>query len=218
MNNILTRIAEIGIVPVVVLDRVEDAVPLIRSVKAGGLPCAEITLRTPAGLNAISAVAQAEDNIIVGAGSVLNLDMCKDALSAGAKFIVSPGFNQAVVSHCIEHGIVVLPGCVTPTEIMAALACGVHTVKFFPSNVYGGLDAMKALSGPFPEVRFVPTGGVNAANLGQYISTPYISAVGGSWLCSAKDIKAGAFDNVTRLCAQAVKSVKEARVYPKKRK
>lgn len=215
VNNILTRIAKIGIAPVVVLDRAEDAVPLFGAMQAGGLPCAEITLRTPAGLDSISAIVQTGEDVLVGAGSVLNLAMCKDALSAGAKFIVSPGFDRAIVSHCVEHGVAVLPGCVTPTEIMEALALGVHTVKFFPANVYGGLDAMKALSGPFPGVKFVPTGGVNAANLGQYISAPYVSAVGGSWLCSAKDIKAGSFENITRLCAQAVQSVKQARMCSK---
>lgn len=211
MNETLDRISRTGVAPVVVLDHVKDAVPLARAMEAGGIPCAEITLRTAAGLDSIAAVADLGGDILVGAGSVLNLSMCKDAVAAGAKFIVSPGLDRAVVSYCTERGIAVLPGCVTPTEIMEALSLGLDTVKFFPANVYGGLDAMKALSGPFPGIRFVPTGGVGAANLAQYLSAPYVRAVGGSWLCSAKDIRAGAFDRITQLCRQAADCVQEAR-------
>jgi len=211
MNGIMERIERIGVAPVVVLEDKKDAVPLARAMQAGGIPCAEVTLRTAAGLDSIAAIAELGDEILVGAGSVRNLAMCKDALSAGARFIVSPGFNAKVVEHCVERGIAVLPGCVTPTEIMMALELGLDTVKFFPANVYGGLKAMKALTGPFPEIKFVPTGGVSGENLGEYLSAPYIRAVGGSWLCTKADVSAGNFQRITQLCAQASQCVAEIR-------
>lgn len=208
MNDIMQKMSLMGVVPVVVLDHVKDAVPLAKAMKAGGVPCAEITLRTEAGLGSISAMAEMGDpDMLVGAGSVITLDNCKDALAAGAKFIVSPGFDPKVVEHCVERDIPVLPGCVTPTEIMAAMEFGLDTVKFFPANVYGGLSAMKALSGPFPKMKFIPTGGVNAANLAEYLAAPYIRAVGGSWLCSKADVLAGSFDKITVLCKEARRTV-----------
>lgn len=211
MNGIMERLETIGVAPVVVLEDQKDAVPLTRAMQAGGIPCAEVTLRTAAGLNSISAIAELGEDILVGAGSVRTLAMCKDALAAGARFIVSPGLDPKVVEHCVERNIAVLPGCVTPTEIMMAMALGLDTVKFFPANVYGGLKAMKALTGPFPDIRFVPTGGVSGENLGEYLSAPYIRAVGGSWLCTKADISAGKFDHITQLCAQASQCVAQAR-------
>ena len=201
MNQSLEKMGSIGVVPVVVLEKKEDSRPLANALKKGGIPCAEITLRTTAGVDAIAAMVEMGDpEMLVGAGSVLSLNRCKDALAAGAQFIVSPGFNSKVVEYCIEREIAVLPGCVTPTEIMAALEMGLDTVKFFPANIYGGLSAMKALAGPFPNIHFVPTGGVNEANVAEYLKTPYVSAVGGSWLCSRADIAAGNFDKITTLC------------------
>lgn len=207
MNNMLEKMNLLGVVPVVVLDDAKDAVPLAKAMSAGGVPCAEVTLRTAAGLDSIAAMAAMGEGMIVGAGSVMNLDQCKDALSAGAQFIVSPGFNTKVVEHCVERDIAVLPGCVTPTEIMAAMELGLGTVKFFPANVYGGLSAMKALNGPFPKMKFIPTGGVNAANLAEYLAAPFIQAVGGSWLCAKADIAAGSFDKITALCQEARQAV-----------
>lgn len=203
MNKVLEKMHMLGLGPVVVLDDVKDALPLARAMKAGGVPCAEVTLRTAAGLDSIAAIAAEEDGVLVGAGSVMTLDQCKDALSAGAKFIVSPGFNARVVEYCVEHDVAVLPGCVTPTEIIAAMERGLEVVKFFPANVYGGLPAMKALNGPFPKMKFLPTGGVNAANLTDYITAPFIFAVGGSWVCTKADVAAGNFDKITALCAEA---------------
>ncbi len=204
MNPILHQFDLLGVIPVVVLDDAKDAVPLALAMKEGGLPCYEVTLRTAAALDSISAIAALGDGeMLLGAGSVLTLDHCKDALAAGARFIVSPGLNTRVVEYCLERDIPVLPGCATPTEIMAAMELGLDTVKFFPANVYGGLGAMKALSGPFPGLKFVPTGGVSAGNLAEYLAAPFVRAVGGSWLCTKADVKAGSFDKITTLCRQA---------------
>ena len=203
MEDIMHKMSMFGVVPVAVLENAEDAVPLARAMKAGGIPCVEVTLRTEAGLNSIAAIAGMDENVLVGAGSVMDLTQCRDALAAGARFIVSPGFDREIVEHCLERGVAVLPGCVTPSEIMAAMELGIHTVKFFPANVYGGLAGMKALSGPFPKVKFIPTGGVNAANLGEYLAAPFVAAVGGSWLCAKADIATGRFDKITELCREA---------------
>ena len=200
--DIMKKIEQLGVVPVVVLDDVKDALPLARAMQAGGVPCAEVTLRTAAGLASIEKMREMDD-MLVGAGTVITLDQCKDALSAGAKFIVSPGTNVKVVEHCLANNVPVLPGCVTPTEIMAMMELGIDTFKFFPANVYGGLKAMKALSAPFGGIKFIPTGGVNGENLAEYLSAKFIRAVGGSWLCAKDDVNAGNFDKITALCKQA---------------
>ena len=208
MNDMMKKLALTGVVPVVVVENAKDAVPLAKAMKKGGLPCYEVTFRTDAALDTITAIANLNDpEMLLGAGSVVTLQNCKDALSAGAKFIVSPGFNPKVVEYCVSHDIAVLPGCVTPTEIMAAMEFGLDTLKFFPAGIYGGLNAMKALSGPFPKIKFVPTGGVNAGNLSEYISAPFIRAVGGSWVCTKADIAAGNFDRITALCREAHETV-----------
>ncbi|MCL2588834.1 MAG: bifunctional 4-hydroxy-2-oxoglutarate aldolase/2-dehydro-3-deoxy-phosphogluconate aldolase [Oscillospiraceae bacterium] len=204
-TDVLNRLSGCGIVPVVVLDRVEDAVPTAKALLAGGVDVMEITLRTAAGLDSIREVAKHCPDMCVGAGTVLTLDQCKAVVEAGAKFIVSPGFYQPLVEWCIANDVPVTPGCVTPTEITAALALGLKVVKFFPANVYGGLSAMKALSGPFGDVKFIPTGGVDGKNLAEYIAAPFIHAVGGSWLCTKADIAAGNFDKITALSAEAQK-------------
>lgn len=211
MNHIMERIGQIGIAPVVVLEDRKDAVPLVRAMAAGGIPCAEITLRTAAGLDSIAAAAELDEDILVGAGSVLDLAMCRNALSAGAKFIVSPGFDPQVAEYCLSRDAAVLPGCITPSEIMSALHMGLDAVKFFPANIYGGSSAIKALHGPFPNLRFVPTGGISATNLAEYLAVPYVHAVGGSWLCARKDIAAGDFERITSLCAQASAHVQAVR-------
>lgn len=191
------------VVPVVVLDDAKDAVPTANALLAGGVGVMEITFRTAAAPDAIAAVATACPDMLVGAGTILNLEQCKLAVERGAKFIVSPGFDAEVVAWCVEHNIAVCPGCVTPTEIMAALKLGVNIVKFFPANVYGGLTAMKNLSAPFGSVKFLPTGGVNTANIREYYTAPFIHAVGGSWVCPKADIAAGNFDKITALCREA---------------
>ena len=177
--DVLTRLERSGVVPVVVLDDAKDAVPTAKALLAGGVDVMEITFRTAAAADSIRAVSEQCPDMLVGAGTVITLAQCEQAVACGAKFIVAPGFDPEVVSWCVERGIAVTPGCVTPTEIMAAMKLGLHVVKFFPANVYGGLTAMKSLSGPFGGIRFIPTGGVNAQNLGEFIAAPYVHAVGG---------------------------------------
>ena len=201
--DVLARLARAGVVPVVVLDDAKDAVPTAKAMLAGGVDVMEITFRTAAAADSIKAVADACPDMLVGAGTVLNLDQCKLAVSMGAKFIVSPGFDAGVVGWCIENGIAVTPGCVTPTEITAAVNMGLKVVKFFPANVYGGLNAMKNLSAPFVGVKFLPTGGVNAVNIKEYIDAPFIHAVGGSWVCPKDAVKAGDWEKITALCKEA---------------
>ena len=201
--NAMERMARSVIVPVVVLEDAKDAVPTAKAMCAGGVDVMEITFRTAAAADSIRAVAEGCPEVLVGAGTVITLEQCKTAVACGAKFIVAPGFDEEVVRWCIEHEIPVLPGCVTPTEIMAAMKLGLKVVKFIPAGVYGGLKAMKALSGPFGGVKFVPTGGVSTQNIAEYVSAPFIQAVGGSWICPKADIAAGKFENITALCREA---------------
>ena len=209
--NALERLRNAGVVPVVVLERAEDAVPAARAMLAGGVDVMEITFRTAAAAEAIRNVAAECPEMLVGAGTVLTVEQCEKAVALGAKFIVSPGFDAEIVDWCVERGVAVAPGCVTPTEIMAALKRGLSVVKFFPANVYGGLSGMKALSAPFGGVRFIPTGGVSATNLKEYVAAPFVCAVGGSWLCPKKEIAAGNYIQITRLCREATEIVRAAR-------
>ena len=206
--DVLTRLANSIVVPVVVLDKVEDAVPTAKAMAAGGVDTMEITFRTACAPEAIRAVAENCPEVLVGAGTIVNLEQCKLAVEMGAKFIVSPGFSDEVVGWCVENGIPVAPGCVTPTEIMAALTHGLKMVKFFPANVYGGLKALKNLAGPFVGLKFLPTGGVNNDNIKEFIDTPFIHAVGGSWVCPKADIAAGNWEKITQLCIDARKAAK----------
>ncbi len=199
----LERLARAGVVPVVVLENAGDAVPTANAMAAGGIDVMEITFRTAAAVDSIKAVSENCPDMLVGAGTVINPEQCRLAVSMGAKFIVSPGFDREVVAWCIEHHVAVTPGCVTPTEIMAAVEMGLKVVKFFPANVYGGLKAMKSLSAPFAGIKFIPTGGVNAQNLREYLDAPFVHAVGGSWVCPKADIADGNFAHITRLCAEA---------------
>lgn len=205
--DVLKRLAQSGVVPVVVLEEAKDAVPTAKAMLAGGIDVMEITFRTAAAADSIKAVAQECPDMVVGAGTVINLEQCKLAVECGAKFIVSPGYDEETVAWCCDNGIPVTPGCVTPTEIMMALNHGLKVLKFFPANVYGGLSAIKSLAGPFGGVKFIPTGGVNAQNLAEFISSPYIHAVGGSWICPKADIAAGNFDKITALCKEARKTL-----------
>ncbi|MDO4371592.1 MAG: bifunctional 4-hydroxy-2-oxoglutarate aldolase/2-dehydro-3-deoxy-phosphogluconate aldolase [Clostridia bacterium] len=201
--SVLDSLAKSGIVPVVVLENAQDAVPTAKALLKGGISVMEITFRTAAAADSIKAVAEGCPEMLVGAGTVITLDQCKQAVACGAKFIVSPGFDAEVVGWCVENGVAVTPGCVTPSEIMAAMKFGLKVLKFFPAGIYGGLAAMKALSGPFGGVKFIPTGGVNAQNIGEFIAAPFIHAVGGSWVCPKADIAAGNFDKITELSKQA---------------
>ena len=206
--DVLSRLANSIVVPVVVLDKVEDAIPTAKAMAAGGVDTMEITFRTACAPEAIKAVAENCPDVLVGAGTIVNLEQCKLAVQMGAKFIVSPCFSDEVVGWCVENGIPVAPGCVTPTEIMAALKHGLKMVKFFPANVYGGLNAMKNLSAPFVGLKFLPTGGVNTGNIKEYIDASFIHAVGGSWVCPKAEIAAGNWDKITQLCQEARKAAK----------
>ena len=206
--DVMTRLANSIVVPVVVLEKAEDAVPTARAMAAGGVDTMEITFRTACAPEAIKAVAENCPEVLVGAGTILNLEQAKLAVEMGAKFIVSPGFSEEVVAWCVENGIPVTPGCATPTEIMAALKHGLKVIKFFPANVYGGLNAMKNLAAPFVGIKFLPTGGVNASNIREYIGAPFIHAVGGSWVCPKADISAGNWDKITTLCREARQAAK----------
>ena len=205
--DVLKRMARAGIVPVVVLDDAKDAVPTAKAMVAGGIDVMEITFRTAAAADSIRAVAAEVPDMVPGAGTVVNLEQCKLAVECGAKFIVSPGYDEEVVSWCCENNIPVCPGCATPTEIMMALKHNLKVIKFFPANVYGGLSAIKALAGPFGGVKFIPTGGVNLQNVGEFIADPHIHAVGGSWVCPKADIAAGNFEKITQLCKESRKAM-----------
>lgn len=208
---VLQLMKKSGVIPVVVLDDTAQALPTANALLAGGVSVMEITFRTAAAASSIKAVSESCPEMLVGAGTVVTLEQCKQALECGAKFIVSPGFDPEVVSWCVERNIPITPGCVTPTEIMTAMKLGLNVVKFFPAGVYGGLKAMKALAAPFGGVKFIPTGGVDAKNLKEYLEAPFVHAVGGSWLCPKKEIAAGNFDAVTALCREASEIVKEVR-------
>jgi 2-dehydro-3-deoxyphosphogluconate aldolase/(4S)-4-hydroxy-2-oxoglutarate aldolase len=189
--------------PVVVIDRAEDAWPLAQALKAGGLPCAEVTFRTDAAEAAIRSIAKDKD-ICLGAGTILQPDQVDRALAAGAAYIVTPGFNAKVVRRCRELGIPVFPGVATPTEIQMALDEGVDIVKFFPAENLGGIKTLKAIGAPFSMVRFIPTGGIDLAKLPDYLAYKAVVAVGGSFMVAPELLRTGNWDEVTRLSANAV--------------
>lgn len=204
MHDTLKKIGDLGIVPVVKIDNARDAVPLVQALLDGGLPVAEITFRTDAAEESIRSISAALPQVLVGAGTVLTTDQAERALKAGAEFIVTPGFSAAVVKYCNERGVPVTPGIATPTEIQMALEHGVDIVKFFPADAFGGIKALKAMSAPYGKVKFIPTGGINAANLAEYILFPKVHACGGSWMVKDELIKAGQFAEVTRLTREAI--------------
>jgi len=203
MADTLDRLAAYRLVPVVVLDDAADAVPLGDALTAGGLPVAEVTFRTAAAADAIRALTDRGD-VLVGAGTVLTPAQVDAAVAAGARFVVSPGTSRAVVERCAEHGVPALPGVATATEVMAALELGMTTLKFFPAGTSGGARAVAALAAPFGGVRFVPTGGVTAANLADYLALPSVCAVGGSWMVPRDRIRARDVDTVRDLTREAV--------------
>jgi 2-dehydro-3-deoxyphosphogluconate aldolase/(4S)-4-hydroxy-2-oxoglutarate aldolase len=207
MVTVLEELGKIGIVPVIKIDDPEKAVPLARALLAGGIPCAEITFRTKAGVEALSRISREVPEILTGAGTVLTVGQVDEAIAAGAKFIVSPGFNPRVVRYCIEKGIPITPGCSGPSDMEAALEAGLLVVKFFPAEQAGGLNYIKAVAAPYPALRFMPTGGINPGNIASYIAYEKILACGGSWMVPPDRIAAGDFDAVTALCKDAVAKV-----------
>ena len=211
MNDVIKELSKIGIVPVIKIDDAKDAAPLAKALIDGGLPCAEVTFRTACAKEAIAIIAKEYPEMIVGAGTVLTKAQVDDAIEAGAKFIVSPGIDEETVRWAIENDIPVIPGAVTPTEIMKAISLGLKTVKFFPADVYGGIKAIKALSAPFGQVQFLPTGGVSESNLAEFIGNKSVCAVGGSWVCKKDDVLSHYWDKITALASNAVKIIKETR-------
>lgn len=204
MNETLKKLSQIGIVPVIKIDDVEKAVPLAKALKEGGLPCAEVTFRTAEGEEAIRRIAKEVPDILLGAGTVLTTEQVDRAIDAGAQFIVSPGLNPKVVAYCNEKNIPITPGCANPSDIEQAIELGLEVVKFFPAEQAGGLAYIKAIAAPYVNMKFMPTGGVSAANLNSYLSFNKIIACGGSWMVKADLINDGKFDEITRLCKEAV--------------
>ena len=207
MNEILDQIGELGIVPVVKIEKAEDALPLGRALLDGDLPIAEITFRTSAAEDSIKILTKDLPNLLVGAGTILTVEQAKKAISAGAKFIVSPGFNPKVVDYCIENNIPVTPGINNPTQIEMALERGIKVVKFFPAEASGGLSLLKSMSAPYTGIKFIPTGGINQNNLCSYLSDNKVLACGGSWMVRPDLISSGNFAEITRLTKEAISTM-----------
>ena len=203
--------AACGVVPVVVLDDAEQAVPTAKALLKGGINAMEITFRTAAAKASIAKVAAEVPEMIVGAGTVVNVEQLHDAVEAGAKFIVSPGSDADVIAEAAKLGVAMIPGVVTPSEIILGLKLGVKVFKFFPAESYGGLKTLKALSGPFPQIKFLPTGGINQANAADYFKNAKVLAVGGSWMVSKDMVNAGDFDGIAEKSAAATALFREIR-------
>ena len=212
MNAISQKISEIGVVPVIKLNHPErDAAPLAKALIAGGVPVAEVTFRAAGAAVAIKTMREQFPEMLVGAGTVLTKEQVDEAMAAGAQFIVTPGMDPEIVAYCQEKGVVIYPGCTTPTEYHTAYKFGLEVLKFFPAEQSGGLAKIKAMSAPFPMFKVMPTGGISLKNLKDYLSAPVIAACGGSYMVTADLIDNGKWDDITDLCKQSVSIVKEAR-------
>ena len=205
------QVAACGVVPVVVLEDAAQAVPTAKALLKGGINAMEITFRTSAAKASIEKVAKEVPEMIVGAGTVVNVQQVHDAVEAGAKFLVSPGSDAEVIAEAIKLGVPITPGVVTPSEIMIGLKLGLKVFKFFPAENYGGLKTIKALSGPFPQIKILPTGGIHQSNVAEYFKNPKIPAVGGSWMCTKDMISSGDFDGIAEKSAAATALFKEIR-------
>lgn len=211
VQAVLDRFTEIGIIPVVVLNDAKDAEPLGNALMKGGLPAAEVTFRTDAAEESIRIMASKFPDMLVGAGTVLSVDQVKRAVNAGAKFIVSPGFDPAVVKYCVDNDIPVCPGTATPSEMIAAMNIGLDHVKFFPAELNGGLKKIKAITAALVNLKVMPTGGINADNVVEYLENPKIFCAGGSWMVKGDLIKAGKFDEIEQKVREAAEIVKKVR-------
>lgn len=209
--EMMKRIEEIGVVPVVVLEDAKDAKPLAEALCQGGLPCAEVTFRTAAAEESIRQMSEAYPQMLVGAGTVLTVEQVDKAVNAGAKFIVSPGFDPEIVDYCLEKEIPVFPGIITPSEAAQAVKRGLKVVKFFPAEQFGGVNTIKAMAAPYVGLKFMPTGGINGENLKNYLTCKSIVACGGSWMVKGDLIKAGEFGKIRELTQAAAALVKEIR-------
>ncbi len=209
--TISEQFKEYGVVPVVVLNDAKDALPLAKALVEGGLACAEVTFRTEAAEESIRLMSEAYPEMLVGAGTVLTIDQVDRAVKAGAKFIVSPGFDPEIVDYCLEKEIPVFPGCITPSEVAQAVKRGLKVVKFFPAEQAGGVAMIKAMAAPYTMIKFMPTGGINTKNLADYLGCDKIICCGGSWMVKGDMIKAGEFDKICAMTKEAVAKVKEIR-------
>ncbi|MGE0131620.1 MAG: bifunctional 4-hydroxy-2-oxoglutarate aldolase/2-dehydro-3-deoxy-phosphogluconate aldolase [Blastocatellales bacterium] len=207
--RITERIQQIGIIPVVSIPKLEHALPLAEALLEGGLSCAEVTFRTAAAAEAIAQIRSRFPEILLGAGTVLTTDQADTAINAGAEFIVSPGTNLTVVEHCLSNGVTIFPGVCTPTEVEMALSKGVDVLKFFPAEPMGGVKFLQAICAPYRNVRFIPTGGIDTKNIGQYLALPQVVACGGSWMVKPELFETGDFAKVKQLASEAVALVRE---------
>ncbi len=204
MDKILKKLSSIGIIPVVTINDVEKAVPLANALINGGIHCVEITFRTKEAEEAIKRITENVPKMLVGAGTVLNTEQADKAISAGAKFLISPGLNPSVVEYCIQKGYLMIPGIATPSDIERAINLGVNVVKFFPAEASGGINMIKSMSLPYSEMRFIPTGGINNNNLNDYLSFNKVICCGGSFMLDDNFIESNNFDEITKLCKQAI--------------
>ena len=209
--NIVERARGIGIVPVVSLPKIEDALPLAEALLEGGCGCAEITFRTAAAAEAIARIRSRFPEILLGAGTVLTAGQAETAINSGAEFIVAPGTNPTVVDYCLSKGVTIFPGVCTPTEIEMALSKGVDVLKFFPAEPMGGVKFLQAVCAPYKNVRFIPTGGIDTKNIGHYLALPQVVACGGSWMVKPELFEAGDFARVRQLAGEAVALARESR-------
>lgn len=211
MSTVTEKISTLGVVPVVVLEDAKDAAPLAKALVEGGLPCAEVTFRTDAAEESIKIMTSEYPDMFVGAGTVLTIEQVDRAVAAGAKFIVSPGFDPEIVDYCLSKEIPIFPGCITPSEVAQAVKRGLKVVKFFPAEQFGGVATIKAMAAPYVGLKFMPTGGVSAKNLESYLSCDKIVACGGSWMVKGSLVEAGEFDKIEAMTKEAVEIVKEVR-------
>lgn len=211
MKDITERFEKLGVVPVVVLEDAKDAVPLATALVEGGLPCAEVTFRTEAAEESIRLMTEQFPEMLVGAGTVLTVEQVDASVRAGAKFIVSPGFDAEIVDYCLKNEIPVFPGCISPSEVAQAVKRGLKVVKFFPAEPAGGISMIKAMAAPYTGLKFMPTGGINAKNLGEYLSCDKIVCCGGSWMVKGELVKTGEFNKIRQLTEEARRLVDSIR-------
>ena len=204
MSNIADKFEELGVIPVVVLNDTKDALPLAKALVEGGLPCAEVTFRTEAAEESIRIMAEKFPELVVGAGTVLTPEQADRAMNAGAKFIVSPGLNPKVVKHCLDKGYPIVPGTSNPSDVETAIELGLDVVKFFPAEAAGGLNMIKSMAAPYTNMKFMPTGGINAGNLKSYLDFGKIVCCGGSWMVKKDMVAAGDFEGIKNLTREAV--------------
>ena len=213
MTELEKRIEALALVPVIRIERVEDAAPLANALSDGGLPIAEVTFRTDCAAEAIRAMKAARPDMLVGAGTVLTVEQADAAAAAGAEFIVSPGLNPEVVRHCVARGLPIIPGCATPSDVEMAISLGLSTVKFFPAEAAGGLAMIRAMAAPYRGIRFMPTGGITPENIAPYLACPAVLACGGSFMVSDKDIRSGNFDAIREKTAAALRAIFDFKLY-----